>query len=237
VVEAKDIIPILVIGGLILLGLSRARAPEEAVPPPPEKPPPPPLPPPPPYPPILAPPEEIEKEIEKARMEAEMYRAEAERLWAESERLRTEAERLWAEAEEKMERARREAEEIRERARRILERIQRVVEERRREAEEFMLQAPESQPPPPTVEIPETFTPRIPRPPGIRLSNSNLVVEDPQYVGKFITACVTWFCTNFPVRSVPHVEPLEPRALRYARETRSTIVIYVDGRYWGEIPV
>jgi hypothetical protein len=62
VVEAKDIIPFIVIGGLILLGLSRARAPEEKVvlPPPEEKPP---IPPPPPYPPILAeelpPPEEI----------------------------------------------------------------------------------------------------------------------------------------------------------------------------------
>ena len=60
-VEAKDIIPILVIGGLILLG-SRARAPEEAVPPPPPPEEKPPVPPPPPYPPILGeelpPPEE-----------------------------------------------------------------------------------------------------------------------------------------------------------------------------------
>jgi hypothetical protein len=55
-VEARDIIPILVIGGLIYLAWRR----EEAVPPPPpeEKPPIPQPPPPPPYPPILAPPPE-----------------------------------------------------------------------------------------------------------------------------------------------------------------------------------
>ena len=225
-VEAKDvIIPLVLIGGLILLGRRRA---EEA--PPEEKPP---IPEPPiPQLPILAPPPE---EVEKARREAEMYRAEAERLWAEAERLRVEAERLRAEAEARLEKAFREAEETSKRAREIIERIQRVIEERRREAEEF-------QPTPtiveyPTVEIPEIITPRIPIPPGIRLSNSNLVVEDPQYVGRFITACVTWFCTNFRVLSVPHREPIEPRALRYARETGNRIVIYVDGSYWGEIPV
>jgi hypothetical protein len=56
VVEAKDIIPILVLGGLAYLALRR-RA-EELPPPPPEEKPP--IPQPPPYPPILAPPiEEI----------------------------------------------------------------------------------------------------------------------------------------------------------------------------------
>jgi hypothetical protein len=206
VVEAKDIIPILVIGGLVLL--SRRRA-EEVPPPPPEEKPP--LPGPPwPYPPILELPPEVEEAMKPITPEVERL-AEATR------------ERL---------------EEIK----RIIEEIQRVVEERRREAEEFMLLAQAPPPPPtvteyPTVEIPAVFEPRVPRPPGIRLSNSNLVVEDPAYIGRFITACVTWFCTNFIVRSVPHIEPLEPQALRYARETGNRIVIRVDGVYQGEIPV
>jgi hypothetical protein len=230
VVEARDIIPILVLGGLILL--SRRRA-EEPLPPPPPPEETPPSPPPWPQLPILV----SSPEAEEARRKAEEYRAEAERLWAEAERLKAEAEALRLEAEARLERAFREAEEIRERARRVLEGIQRIIEERRREAEEFML-AQESPAPPPVTEYPpEVITPRIPRPPGIRLSNSTLIIEDPMYIGKFITACVTWFCTNFRVLSVPHREPIEPQALRYARETGNRVVIYVDGSYWGEIPV
>ena len=75
------------------------------------------------------------------------------------------------------------------------------------------------------------------RAPGVRLEGYVLVVENPELVGKFMTACVTWFCTNVPIRSVPHREPLEPRAVEYARQTGRTVVIYIDGRYWGEVPV
>jgi flagellar biosynthesis GTPase FlhF len=246
VVEAKDIIPIIVLGGLAYLALRR-RA--EEIPPEEEKPSPPPPPSWPwPQPPVLS------AEAERARAEAERLRAEAEALWAEAERLKAEAEMIRREAESRLEEAFKRAEEVRERAREIIERIQERIERRRREAEEFMLLAqapPEVSPPPeeavtpptpsqvvtPTVEVPITFEPRIPRPPGIRLSNSTLVIEDPMYIGKFITACVTWFCTNFIPSSVPHREPLEPQALRYARETGNRVVVYVDGVYVGEIPV
>ena len=208
--EARDIIPLVLLGGLVYLALRR-RA-EEAVPPE-ERPP---IPEPPiPQLPVLSPPP-LPPEVEEAMKP-----------------IAPEVERLAEETRRKLEEAMR-----------VLEKIQKTVEERRREAEEFTLQAPPPEtatPPPvteyPTVEIPEIITPRIPIPPGIRLSNSNLIVEDPQYVGRFITACVTWFCTNFLVQSVPHREPIEPRALRYARETGNRIVIYVDGAYWGEIPV
>jgi hypothetical protein len=188
VVEAKDIIPILVIGGLAYLAL-RGRA-EEIPPSPPEEKPP--IPPPPPYPPILELPP-LPPEVEEAMKP-----------------ITPEVERLAEETRRKLEEARR-----------VLEEIRKIIEERRREAEVFTPPVIIEQPPPPVVteypmiEIPPVFEPRIPRLPGIRirLSNSTLIVEDPSYIGKFITACVTWFCTNFPVQSIPHREPLKHYAM------------------------